>query len=301
MSFLNPVNEPVKRFSSTDADAPQIKYNARTAGDVKAVLKACLIDGYGTKASAGWSEVNEVGNVCEFIAPSVMMSEYRLKIDDTSTSSTVWSKFYQNTAGTLNGGSVAKSVSYITTTHADNGWTLLATDRGIVFIERFYQTAVSGFVGRVTYWGALKTTVADTGGKNLAFWCGGYHSAFSPPANMFADREVNYRTLEVNELTGLLFTGTNIPVVLDARAKQNTSQAAITNHFYIRDGSNIYAEQPAVLVRYAAADTTNQMVVESTFNDRPVMHVAVTDKVSATATAQDKTFVFLVYLDYWEY
>lgn len=66
MSFLNPVSEPVKRFKSTDAGAPQINYNARVSGDVKTVLKACLVTGYGAKASAGWSIVNEVDHVAEF-------------------------------------------------------------------------------------------------------------------------------------------------------------------------------------------------------------------------------------------
>ena len=52
MSLSNPVKYPVKHYSHLDAGAPQI---ADADGAIKTILKACLVTGYGTKASAGWT------------------------------------------------------------------------------------------------------------------------------------------------------------------------------------------------------------------------------------------------------
>lgn len=48
---------PVTVFRWDDPGAPQIPNSNPTANDVKAVLKACLITGYGTKAALGWTEI----------------------------------------------------------------------------------------------------------------------------------------------------------------------------------------------------------------------------------------------------
>ena len=143
MSFLNPVSEPVLRFSSTDASAPQINYNARTAGDIKAVLKACLVTGYGAKASAGWSIVNEINHVAEFVSPSAAMSDYRLGVDDSTTIKTTWYYQYQDARTNPNYNEPTKSFSYVDKTHASNGWQMLVTERGIVFIELVQNSVVN--------------------------------------------------------------------------------------------------------------------------------------------------------------
>ena len=43
---------PVTVYRSTDAGAPLL---TNSNGSLIAVLKACLVDGYGSKASAGWT------------------------------------------------------------------------------------------------------------------------------------------------------------------------------------------------------------------------------------------------------
>ena len=44
---------PVTVYRSEDAGAPQL--GTRTPSEIIAILRACLVDGYGTKAAAGWS------------------------------------------------------------------------------------------------------------------------------------------------------------------------------------------------------------------------------------------------------
>lgn len=56
MSLKQPVQYPVKYYSYTDTDAPQL---ADADGVIKTILKACLVTGYGTKDSAGWTSLFE--------------------------------------------------------------------------------------------------------------------------------------------------------------------------------------------------------------------------------------------------
>lgn len=56
MSLKQPVQYPVKYYSHADTDAPQL---ADADGVIKTILKACLVTGYGTKESAGWTALFE--------------------------------------------------------------------------------------------------------------------------------------------------------------------------------------------------------------------------------------------------
>lgn len=50
MSLRNPVKYPVKYYSWQDDQAPQL---SNVDGVIKTILKACLVNGYGSKAGAG--------------------------------------------------------------------------------------------------------------------------------------------------------------------------------------------------------------------------------------------------------
>lgn len=176
MSFLNPVNEPVLRFSSTDAGAPQINYNARVAGDVKAVLKACLVTGYGAKASAGWSITNEVDHVAEFVSPSAAMSDYRYKIDDTSNTETRWSYIYQGVGMSIGAISNVSKIpsSDITKTSTKNRWELLVTAQGFWFINALFEPRLNGLISHYVYFGRVKSALAPSGNvSNVLFLSSG--------------------------------------------------------------------------------------------------------------------------------
>lgn len=175
MSFLNPVNEPVLRFSSTDADAPQINYAARTAGDVKAVLKACLVTGYGTKASAGWSVITDDGGIGVFATDAPSMSDYRIAIVDGATSST-W--YYLSGGVRVNPSfnSPTKIFTGCDKTHASNGWDLVCSKRGVYFCEHVYHSVTKKLSSRITFIGQVKTFNPTT---NMAYFCIGHNATTS--------------------------------------------------------------------------------------------------------------------------
>lgn len=301
MSFLNPVSEPVKRFKSTDAGAPQINYNARTAGDVKAVLKACLVTGYGAIASAGWTAENEVGNVIEFVSPSVAMSDYRLGIDDASTSSTTWYYQYQDVRVNPVKNSQTKNIVQIVKTSADNGWRLMVADRGLFFVEVFYSSHVNNTIARVTYWGALKTAIPDITGKNIAYWCMGASADMGLPYIFFEANKSTSRHFDVAGYTALIPSSANIDMLSSPEVKLGISTAIIDAVIYYREDTSFIAEQPAVVVR-RLNNTANMFgVYDGLFNDRPALHVNLGTTYNSEVLIAKYGRNIILYLDYWEY
>jgi hypothetical protein len=65
-------------FKSTDASAPQF---AVSAGQFKDVLKAVLVNGYGSTPSLGWTLEYEVGNVAVFRMKAG--TRYYIRVDDS--------------------------------------------------------------------------------------------------------------------------------------------------------------------------------------------------------------------------
>lgn len=300
MSFLNPVSEPVKRFSSTDAGAPQINYNARVAGDVKTVLKACLVTGYGDKASAGWSIANEVNHVAEFVSPSVAMSDYRLGIDDTSTSSTTW--YYKNGDAKYSPAknSTKKGLNYINASHPTNGWILLVTQQGFYFIEMLYVPMVSARLARVTYFGRIKAAV--TGNYNICFWCVGWGQPESVTPYFFNTNEAKYYTHYAVGTYSSALTATNFGAVCVAQigidTALQTASIQVVSPTYIYNGTALIGEHPGM---YLTAELTSALYgIQSTIiGSRDMLDVSVCSET--TDYIRQRTRRILIPLDYWEY
>ena len=185
MSFLNPVSEPVLMYSSTDTRAPQINYAARAAGDVKTVLKACLVTGYGTKQGAGWTMQNETDFVAEFVSPSTLLSDYRFGIDDNSTSATTFYYTYQNVIKNPSANALTKSLFYVNKTSPNNTWTLLVTNQGFLWVEKFVHTTSPIECCRILYIGRIKSALINDTTKNINFYNFGFHGAVSEPRQFF--------------------------------------------------------------------------------------------------------------------
>lgn len=299
MSFLNPVNESVLRFSSTDANAPQINYNARTAGDVKAVLKACLVTGYGAVASAGWSVVNEVDNVCEFVSPSVAMSDYRLGINDTSASSTTWYYQYQDARVNPAKNVLNKSFMYVNKASNNNGWQLLVTDRGIVFVEVLYSTTVNKKVARMTYFGQTKTMLAGASNQNIAFFNIGASAASADPQSFFTSTTSNTH-YNISGLTAISFAAANIDMFTN-NMSWYSSTVDMVAPLYLRNGANMVAEQPAILLKKVNKEDDLYGVYDDVVSLRPVLHVLAAFSDANANYMNDFSRAFNIYLDYWEF
>ena len=300
MSFLNPVNEPVLRFKSTDAGAPQINYNARVAGDVKAVIKACLVTGYGATASAGWSIANEVNHVAEFVSPSVAMSDYRLGIDDTSVSSTTWYYQYQDVRTSTAISAPPKDFSQADKLSGNNGWQLLVTLRGFYFIEIVQSRAAKDKVARLTYFGQVKSALSSADTKNMAFWHLGFHSGRGVLAQVLGNK-VNQKGYNIAGNTGLQWSAANLDMLGRSTANWDLSSVEMTADLYLHVDGRFAGQHPGILLQDRNASSSLFGVYDTTVQSRPVLAVAMTWEVDTLVTQTDQARHALIYLDYWEY
>lgn len=299
MSFLNPVNEPVLRFKSTDAGAPQIDYNTRIPGDIKAVLKACLVTGYGAKASAGWSVVNEVAHVAEFVSAAPSVSDYRFGIDDTAAGSTTWYYQYQNTRVNPAQNTVNAPNERVVKTSAKNGWQLIVTTRGFCFIEILESSAVYLPVVRVTWFGQIKSALITSDDKNIAFWSTGLGAPYMYPAQFF-DNSSGSAYYDLGGVASVKkFAATNLSC-LSYVAATPSSVLELINPLYITASQEIIGEYPGLLIKSVNGSDDFYNVKDVTFNGRPVLYAcaagATTESVMRRYAA-----AMMFYLDYWEY
>ncbi|MGP5518011.1 hypothetical protein ACTXNA_07185 [Psychrobacter celer] len=287
MSFLNPVNEPVLRFSSTDADAPQINYNARTAGDVKAVLKWGL-------TQAGWTAVNEINHVCEFISPSAAMGKYVLGINDSSASSTEW--YYTDNDVRVNpvDRHPTKSFSDISRTSPQNGWQLFITDRGLYFVELVYSTAVSDISARLTFFGQSKPTLYNAV-DNIGFFQAGHSSASASLTHLFL-RNVAKNT-KIGNYTDLVMTSLFRSLNSDAEFIVDVD---VVSPIWLTNYAAILGEQAGLLARRVASRDSVYGAVDDIVSNRPVFMFC----LGVNVTGEErylKARPVAIRTDYWEY
>lgn len=300
MSFLNPVNEPVLRFKSTDAGAPQVNYNARAAGDVKAVLKACLVTGYDTKASAGWSIVNEVGHVAEFVSPSAAMSDYRLSIDDTSTSTTTWYYQYQDARVNPTQNSFKKNFLYANKTHAENGWEMFVTAQALIFIEYIYNTGINKPLSRITYFGALKSAINAVSGKNIAFWSIGYGGSHN--YQFLALNPGNYLHAEVESYSGFYLSSSVIGVaVRQSGIEHGISSVDAADGLLLAKDGIVIAQHPAVMFKSVNNLADLYSIDNVTINSRPMLKLCAGYEFGSPDTVKNYSMAMLIHTDYWEF
>lgn len=301
MSFLNPVNEPVKRFKSTDAGAPQINYNARTAGDVKAVIKGCLVTGYGAIAGAGWSIVNEVDHVAEFVSPSAAMSDYRLGIDDSSTSSTTWYYKYQDARTNPVGNVPTKSFAITDNTHANNGWQLLVTERGIVFIELVQHTSVNKLSSRITYYGQIKSGLANNAGENIMFFNLGHNGFLVTSLDLYNDSNKVHVRLGANN--SVFFSTAAVQSLLEQNYAQGVSVIDLVASIYIVNYSKnaLIGELPPLLSKLVNSPSDLFGANDVGFGERNALSVTMGYAYDNTNIVNSYARTFLIPLDYWEY
>ena len=300
MSFLNPVNEPVLRFKSTDAGAPQINYNARTAGDVKAVLKACLVTGYGATASAGWSIVNEIDHVAEFVSPSAAMSDYRLGVDDSSVSSTTWYYQHQNSRTNPSFNSPSKTFGSINATHPDNGWQLFITAHGFVFVELVQHTAINKLSARMTYFSQIKSGLIDGTGANMMFFNVGHSATIELPEQFYL---TSHPHLVIGAFTGVqMFSATPFPL-----GKRGYYYGAaildISSPIYtaVIGKDLVTGEVPGILSKLTNDTASTYGVQETIIGERNAISICCGFPTGTAITAYENSRTFLIYLDYWEY
>lgn len=300
MSFLNPVNEPVLRFSSTDAGAPQINYNARVAGDIKTVLKACLVTGYGAKASAGWTAANETATVIEFVSPSAVMSDYRLGIDDTGAALTTWYYQYQDTRNNMRYNNPGKNFYVINATHANNGWQLLVTKRGMYFVEIVQHSGINKSSTRLTFFGQIKEGLLTSGDINIGFYNVGHSGVISEAMDLYRYQYPYFNIKGYQDLR--IFAATPMPLGM-TDAVFNQSVIDIVSALYLSSTNMevVVGELPGMLSKVVNNADELYDVIDTSLNDRPVLKICLGYYDSRAQYANSRGRVMLLRLDNWEY
>ena len=293
MSFLNPVNEPVLRFSSTDAGAPQINYAARTAGDVKAVLKACLVTGYGAKASAGWLIENETASTADFASPDIDMLDFVLAVNDAASSGT-WSYKHQGTVSksfTKN-----KTSSGIDNSSPDNGWQLLATKKGFFYMEIVKTNDINNKSARLYFCGLVQSALQSATGDSAGLWAIGINLQVAA-SSFFKSSETNnnYRVGGQNStnMTSAAFYG-NTPLY-------NVSSIDLFADIYVERNQAIVARQSGLIAMRPAKEVDVFGVEDISIDNRPLLKLCCTDNYGTYASSVTNARTVAIYLDYWEY
>lgn len=73
--------KPVTVYRSTDTNAPQL---TKTAGSLKTVLKACLVEGYGSQPALGWDMPYENGMKAVFRSKDPKATKTALQVDNAA-------------------------------------------------------------------------------------------------------------------------------------------------------------------------------------------------------------------------
>ena len=143
------------KYTSADASAPVLDGQA---GSLIALFKACLVDGYGAKAAAGWTQpVATSGNIGSFKQGAAAKAGFGFVINDngpnaTSTFKEAWATGYKVVTGVgasvgSGSGQFPTAAQLLTSGHVvirkstaasavTRQWTLFADDRTMYFFAR---------------------------------------------------------------------------------------------------------------------------------------------------------------------
>lgn len=155
-------------YQSTDASAPAL---TNAAGSLIAMLKACLVTGYGSKAAAGWTEEFTGTNKSALrMATGVGKNGVYLQIDDSSTTNTLLRGYGAMTdvdTGTEPFGSLTTASMALKT--ATQPWKVVATDT-YFYLFLGYGGTLNSSSGTQVFFGQYNTSLS-LGGKNNLLIC----------------------------------------------------------------------------------------------------------------------------------
>lgn len=152
---------PVTIYTSEDAGAPPLLPNA--AGSLIAVLDACLVNGYGAKAGAGWSKPFSDVNLAAYKQGAGSNGMY-CRIDDSS-GATARVRGFENMTAVSTGtapfptDAQVSGGDYILKHDTGGGsrkWMVIANHKAFYFWTQF-DTRTDGLYAGLTFFGDIKT------------------------------------------------------------------------------------------------------------------------------------------------
>lgn len=165
MSFLNPTPVPVRLYSYTDNEAPQLPANDWT-GALKTILKACLVTGYGGKPGAGWTLREESDNKAIFRAGDPATSPVELEVDSGNITITTFDLHWQGVKqGIVSNWSSGQLNRYTGVA----GWYLVASARSFVLLP-LVRIGNGPLVAGLAYFGQPCSNLVDPGQQDFVLW-----------------------------------------------------------------------------------------------------------------------------------
>ena len=187
---------PVKVFRSTDTDAPQI---AGGRGDVKMVLKACLVSGYGSggkrKEPLGWEIVAGTetadGFGCAFRPTAIDSAKNIIQISGVNTTSiSLTAYFYTDVSGALINASPTMP-NLPTWRSGGCEWLLVGHHKSFILVIRPLAALVNGepagAQGSTLFFGELTDRVNNARANTLLMRFGSGATDFSNVYNPISD------------------------------------------------------------------------------------------------------------------
>lgn len=165
MSFLNPTPVPVRLYSHTDSEAPQLPANDWT-GTLKTILKACLVTGYGGKPGAGWTLREESDNKAIFAMGDPACPPVELEVDSSNITITTFDLHWQGVKQGIVSSWASGQLNRYT---GAAGWYLVASARSFVLLP-LVRTGNSPLIAGLAYFGQTCTNLVDPGQQDFALW-----------------------------------------------------------------------------------------------------------------------------------
>lgn len=153
MSLSQPVRYPVKHYSYLDPGAPQL---ADVDGAIKAILKACLVTGIGSKVGAGWASMFEDSFRIILRRPLRSGNPPDIKIENGIINGSARHRIVsQDNPTSLSDIAELSSVNLLA---RDNKfqpeWHLIASDFGFMFLYQMGEDGRSGSRNHALYLGS---------------------------------------------------------------------------------------------------------------------------------------------------
>ncbi len=143
MSLQQPNRYPVHFYSSKDKQAPILE---DVDGSIKAILKACLIEGYGDKQGAGWTLAFEDDFACVLRMPKRTGNPPDIKIENGVINGKARHKITSYQFETCTGLDDSNEIASVNLLARDRTcgeqWYLVACDVGFIFC---YQMGENGY------------------------------------------------------------------------------------------------------------------------------------------------------------
>lgn len=130
--FLHTQNLAVQTFLSTDKNAPILNNQ-----NLAQIFKACLVEGYGEKESAGWSLVYEDSNTGKYVfAPkyNTPLNSFFVQVDNLKTNNEARIQIFKEITNIDTGNKILELTGkFRFGVNLTNQWFLSASDRNLIF------------------------------------------------------------------------------------------------------------------------------------------------------------------------